>query len=125
MPVYEYLCGSCGRRTDVIHGIHVPGPTACEACGGPLRKAVSAAAIVFKGAGWAKKDARDRQVRPSADKASEKAGESSASDGDRTTDTRADGETKAQIGASDAPAKTTPASERKESPAAASKKTGD
>jgi putative FmdB family regulatory protein len=58
MPIYEYECASCGRRVEVIHGIHSPGPTTCDACGGQLRKVLSAPAIVFKGSGWAKKDAR-------------------------------------------------------------------
>jgi putative FmdB family regulatory protein len=58
MPIYEYECGSCARRVEVIHGIHSPGPGTCEACGGSLRKLLSPPAIVFKGSGWAKKDAR-------------------------------------------------------------------
>jgi putative FmdB family regulatory protein len=58
MPVYEYVCVACGHRMEVIHGIHATGPAACDACGGPLRRALSAPAIVFKGSGWAKKDAR-------------------------------------------------------------------
>jgi putative FmdB family regulatory protein len=58
MPVYEYVCVACGHRMEVIHGIHATGPAACDACGGALRRALSAPAIVFKGSGWAKKDAR-------------------------------------------------------------------
>jgi putative FmdB family regulatory protein len=58
MPIYEYVCSSCGRRVDVMHGIHGQGPTTCEACGGAMKKALSAPAIHFKGSGWAKKDAR-------------------------------------------------------------------
>lgn len=58
MPHYDYVCAACGRRTDVRHGIHEPGPTVCPDCGGALRKALSTPAIVFKGSGWAKKDAR-------------------------------------------------------------------
>lgn len=67
MPTYEYLCGSCTRRIDVLHGIHAQGPTICEGCGGPLRKAISAAAVVFKGSGWAKKDAARAAARPASD----------------------------------------------------------
>jgi putative FmdB family regulatory protein len=58
MPIYEYVCGSCGRRIEMMHGIHGHGPAACESCGGPMRKALSAPAIHFKGSGWAKKDAK-------------------------------------------------------------------
>ena len=58
MPVYEYVCTSCGRTTEVMHGIHADGPSRCDECGGGMRKLLSAPAIVFKGSGWAKKDAR-------------------------------------------------------------------
>ncbi len=69
MPTYEYVCLSCARRVDVLHGIHVPGPTGCQVCGGTLRKAISAAAVVFKGSGWAKKDAARAAARPDPDEA--------------------------------------------------------
>lgn len=58
MPIYEYVCTSCGMRHEFIHGIHAAQPDACPACAGPLRKALSTPAIHFKGSGWAKMDAR-------------------------------------------------------------------
>ncbi len=58
MPVYDYVCLRCAERVEVIHAVHAPGPDECRVCGGPMRKALSAPAIVFKGSGWAKKDAR-------------------------------------------------------------------
>jgi putative FmdB family regulatory protein len=58
MPNYEYVCTACGTRIEVSHGVNESGPAVCTACGGALRKAVSAPAIVFRGSGWAKKDAR-------------------------------------------------------------------
>jgi putative FmdB family regulatory protein len=59
VPIYDYVCESCGHVEEVIHGISTPGPTTCERCGGVLKRALSTPAIVFKGSGWAKKDARD------------------------------------------------------------------
>ena len=58
MPVYDYVCTSCGRVTEVIHGINAEGPRFCPACGaeGTLRKGFSTPAVHFKGSGWAKKD---------------------------------------------------------------------
>lgn len=64
MPIYEYLCGACGQRVEVIHGVHAERPVACEACGGDLRRALSVPAIVFKGSGWAKVDARKAPAAP-------------------------------------------------------------
>ena len=57
MPLYDYDCANCGRRFEAIHGVHADGPTACPLCGGgPVRKAITAAAVHFKGSGWAKKE---------------------------------------------------------------------
>lgn len=57
MPNYDYECANCRRRFESIHGVHAPGPTSCPFCGGgPVRKAISAPAVHFKGSGWAKKE---------------------------------------------------------------------
>lgn len=70
MPVYEYVCTACGARVEVVHGIYDAGPAMCTACGGRVRKAVSAPAIVFRGTGWAKKDAQKAAAsRASGDRA--------------------------------------------------------
>ena len=59
MPIYDYECANCLRRFESIHGVHVAGPTSCPLCGGgPVRKAISAPAVHFKGSGWAKKERR-------------------------------------------------------------------
>ena len=59
MPLYDYDCLACGRRIEVIHGVHAPGPSHCPNCGsGPLKKAIAAPAVHFKGSGWAKRDRR-------------------------------------------------------------------
>ena len=59
MPLYDYDCAACGRRFEVIHGVHADGPTTCPLCGsGPVRKAIAAPAVHFKGSGWAKKERR-------------------------------------------------------------------
>jgi putative FmdB family regulatory protein len=59
MPLYDYDCAACGRRFEVVHGLHASAPEACPLCGGgPVRKAVTAPAVHFKGSGWAKKERR-------------------------------------------------------------------
>lgn len=71
MPLYDYDCLECGRRIEVIHGVHAPGPAHCPNCGGgPLRKAITAPAVHFKGSGWAKKE-RHAAVASAASKGSE------------------------------------------------------
>jgi putative FmdB family regulatory protein len=52
MPLFEYLCESCGRTLEVIQAVGEPPPTVCDRCGGPLRKLLSAPAVQFKGTGW-------------------------------------------------------------------------
>ena len=59
MPTYDYECAACGRRFEVIHGVHAEGPTSCPLCGkGPVRKVITAANVHYKGSGWAKKERR-------------------------------------------------------------------
>jgi putative FmdB family regulatory protein len=52
MPIYEYVCGRCGRRTEIIQRMGDKPLTHCPNCGGKVKKAVSAPAIQFKGSGW-------------------------------------------------------------------------
>lgn len=74
MPLYDYDCAECGRRIEVIHGVHAQGPTHCPNCGGgPLKKAISAPTVHFKGSGWAKKERR-AAVAPGAAKSSDASG---------------------------------------------------
>jgi putative FmdB family regulatory protein len=52
MPIYEYDCQKCGRRTEVLQQLSEKPLKICPRCGGKLRKAASAPAIRFKGSGW-------------------------------------------------------------------------
>jgi putative FmdB family regulatory protein len=67
MPIYDYVCLDCAERIEVMHGVDATGPSTCDTCGGPLRKALSLPAIVFKGSGWAKKDARPAKPSKGSD----------------------------------------------------------
>jgi putative FmdB family regulatory protein len=59
LPLYDYDCEACGRRFEVIHGVHAAPPSSCPTCGSDrVRKAIAAPAIHFKGSGWAKKERR-------------------------------------------------------------------
>jgi putative FmdB family regulatory protein len=52
MPLYEYECTLCKRRTEKIQKFSDPEITACPHCGGLLERVASAPAISFKGGGW-------------------------------------------------------------------------
>ena len=58
MPTYDYQCRKCGNTTEVIHSMLADGPTTCEICGGPLRRVLYPAGIIFKGSGFYKTDSR-------------------------------------------------------------------
>jgi len=58
VPIYDYVCGSCGHRFEVLRGINEAGPHQCPECGGPVARAFVPPTIHFKGSGWAKTDRR-------------------------------------------------------------------
>src|SRR5688500_3219586 len=53
MPLYEYECGACGHRLEIIQKFSDGPPDACPKCGkGPLQRQQSSPAFQFKGTGW-------------------------------------------------------------------------
>ena len=52
MPLYEYECTACHRRTEKIQKFSDPEITVCPYCNGPLERVISAPAVSFKGGGW-------------------------------------------------------------------------
>ena len=52
MPLYEYKCLKCGRKTEKIENVSGPHLKKCLHCGGKVEQLISASAIQFKGSGW-------------------------------------------------------------------------
>ena len=52
MPLYEYQCTNCKRRTEKIESVSGPHLKKCPHCGGKVEPLLSAPAIQFKGSGW-------------------------------------------------------------------------
>ena len=52
MPLYEYQCVKCKRRTEKIESVAGPHLKRCPHCGGKVERTLTAPAIQFKGAGW-------------------------------------------------------------------------
>ena len=52
MPLYEYECLQCGKRTELLQRFADAPLAACPHCGGEVRKMVSAPAFQFKGSGF-------------------------------------------------------------------------
>jgi putative FmdB family regulatory protein len=75
MPIYEYVCQNCGKKTEAIQRVGEKPLRVCPHCGGKLKKAFSAPAIQFKGSGWYITDYARAKKEEKAEKAdkSEKA----------------------------------------------------
>lgn len=52
VPLYEYLCAKCHRRTEKIERLAGPHLKKCPHCGGKVERLLGAPAIQFKGSGW-------------------------------------------------------------------------
>ncbi|HEV7784113.1 MAG TPA: FmdB family zinc ribbon protein, partial [Thermoanaerobaculia bacterium] len=52
MPLYEYQCLNCGKKTEVIQRFDDAPLAACPSCGGEVKKLISSPAFQFKGTGW-------------------------------------------------------------------------
>jgi putative FmdB family regulatory protein len=52
VPTYEYRCDECERIFEVRQRISDPPLTLCDTCGGPVRRLLSPAPFILKGAGW-------------------------------------------------------------------------
>ena len=61
MPIYEYECLQCGKRTELLQRMDEAPMAACPHCGGEVRKLISAPAFQFKGSGFYKTDYVDKK----------------------------------------------------------------
>jgi putative FmdB family regulatory protein len=106
MPLYEYECGACGKRFELIRKFSDLPVEVCSLCGrGPVQRLPSSPAIQFKGSGfyitdYAQKGKSDKSETSTADKS-----------GEGKSDTTAKGEGAAK---SDAAAKPTDSSTTKQ-----------
>ena len=52
MPIYEYICDSCGSNHEIMQKITEEPLSTCPVCEGKLRKMISNTSFVLKGTGW-------------------------------------------------------------------------
>jgi len=76
MPIYEYQCGSCRKKTEFIQSFSDPHPVKCPSCGGALKKLLSSPTAHFKGPGFYATDYGKSGGKPE-DSAKGKEGDSS------------------------------------------------
>ncbi|HIF50612.1 MAG TPA: zinc ribbon domain-containing protein [Thiotrichaceae bacterium] len=64
MPIYEYKCGECDHRLEILQKISDDQETTCPECGKEgLRKLISAVAFKLKGTGWYETDFKDKKPK--------------------------------------------------------------
>jgi len=108
MPLYEYECTACHRRTEKIQKFSDPEITVCPQCGGHLERVLSAPAVSFKGGGWYADGYGNAKPKSSGDGA----GKSSGSAGTPASSSNSASSTAASTPAT-AAASSTPAADKK------------
>ncbi len=83
MPLYEYECTNCHKRTEKIQKFSDPEITECPFCGGKLERVLSAPAVSFKGGGWYA-DLYSSSKKPAAANSSTSSDSGSAGSGSTT-----------------------------------------
>ena len=92
MPTYEYECLKCRRVFEIRQRISEPALTVCDVCGGEVRRLLSAAPFILKGAGWYVTDypSESRKQALQSEKSSDKSEKSSDKSPDKTPDKTSD-----------------------------------
>ena len=89
MPLYEYECTKCHRRTEKIESVAGPHLKKCPHCGGKVERLLAPPAIQFKGAGWYVTDYAGKKGGGSDAGGAEKSAGTEAATKESTKDTSA------------------------------------
>jgi putative FmdB family regulatory protein len=85
MPLYEYECATCHKRTEKIQKFSDPEITICPHCGGPLERTITAPAFQFAGGGWYKDGYGNAKPAAASGEASTSDAKPAAASGDNST----------------------------------------
>ena len=81
MPIYEYLCNSCGAEKEHLQKISDAPVSVCPVCGSnDYIKRISAAGFQLKGSGWYATDFKDNKTKQSESKTESKSSTSAATE---------------------------------------------
>jgi|SRR5580698_3179279 putative FmdB family regulatory protein len=86
VPLYEYKCLKCSRKTEKIEHVNGPHLKKCPHCGGKVESLISAPAIQFKGSGWYVTDYAGKS--PAAEAAKEEKASSDKKDSKESKDSK-------------------------------------
>ncbi|MES1930674.1 hypothetical protein SADO_15529 [Salinisphaera dokdonensis CL-ES53] len=88
MPIYEYVCRSCGHELEQLQRLSDDSLTDCPECAEPqLKRKISAAGFRLSGGGWYETDFKSDGKRNLAGGEDKSASGSSASKKDSASDT--------------------------------------
>ncbi len=88
MPLYRYVCETCGHEKVVMHGMNESPEIICENCNSTMKKTIGRIGVIFKGSGFYITDSRNNGNGKSSSKDSSsenKKGCSSCSEKAETT----------------------------------------
>jgi len=106
VPLYEYQCTKCFRRTEKIESVSGPHLKKCPHCGAKVERLQSAPAIQFKGSGWYVTDYAGKKTASSGDSGSaEKSDAKEAASEAATKAAKESGKEPPKESAKEAPAK--------------------
>ncbi len=88
MPIYEYECGGCGKRHEIMQKITDSRLAKCPDCGADLKKLISNTSFVLKGTGWYMTDYASNKRSPSPEPAPKKTSDGSANNDGKKAETK-------------------------------------
>jgi len=98
MPIYEYQCASCRKKTEFIQNFSDAPPEKCPKCGGALRKLLSSPAFQFKGSGFYATDYGKQGGKDEESASKDRDGEGSSKEKDGESSSREkDGESSSNV----------------------------
>ena len=118
MPLYEYECTTCHKRTEKIKKYSDPEITVCPHCSGHLERVLSAPAIAFKGGGWYADGYGNAKPKSAAADGAGSANGNSSGDAGSSSKEKSAGDSKSAAESSSGEAKSSPSSSPKESASA-------
>ena len=106
MPIYEYLCQSCGKKFELLQKFSDAPLTIHEECGGAVEKLISTSALQFKGSGWYVNDyAKGGTSKPGGETKTD-----SKSEGNSKSESKTETKTESKPASTPAPATSTSSS---------------
>jgi putative FmdB family regulatory protein len=96
MPIYEYECGRCQHRFELIQKFSDKPVRKCPECSGKAERLISAPAIRFKGTGWYVTDYAKKDTSHAGSEKSEAMREAAESKSDSKSETKTETKSKAK-----------------------------